>query len=400
MLRKLSRQFQKEICPYCFEYFYIKDTPFRCSSPPSRCAPELDKVYQATWEDSRPMGKVIAPLGKFSDRFTSSIRCKDCNNQSHKRICPHCHTELPHTTGQFKNYIFAVIGAKNSGKSHYIAVLIEQIKKRIGPNMSLLLTAENDFTIKRYADGFYDPIFNKGEVIDVTKSATVDRSVQRPMVYGIRINGDSLFQKNIIKKYVTLVFFDTAGEDLNDEDTMSTVNKYIYRADGIILLIDPLQLRSVRKSLPNGTPLPDMWAETSDILNRTTRLIEKGRNLKPIDKIKTPLAIAFSKLDAVLPLIDAQFQLHRSANHDTGFDNDDFVAIHSEMLSLLASWGGQDIIQLAQSRYTKYGFFGLSALGCNPHDTHKIPSVLPNRVEDPFLWLLANNGIIKKVKHS
>lgn len=400
MLRRLSGQLRKEICPYCFEYFYIKDTPFRCSNIPSRCPSMLDIVYKEKWGDSTPMGMVITPLGKINDGFNSSMVCPVCHSRSDKRICPHCHADLPHTTGKFKNYVFAVIGAKDSGKSHYIAVLIDQIKRRIGPNMKLLLTAENDFTIDRYTKSFYDPIFNKGETIYATKSATVDHSVQRPMVYGIRIHGDGLFKKNIIKKYITLVFFDTAGEDLNDENTMSTVNKYIYRADGIILLIDPLQLKSVREHLPGGTPLPSMWTETSEILNRATRLIEKGRNLEPTDKIDTPLAIAFSKFDAVLPLIDAQFQLHHSANHDSGFDNDDFVAIHSEMLSLLAKWGGQDIIQLAQARYTKHGFFGLSALGCNPHDTQKIPSVLPNRVEDPFLWLLANNDIIKNVKHS
>lgn len=400
MLRKITSKFQKEICPYCFEYFLIKDTPFRCSSPASRCTPVLDKIYETAWEDSRPMGKVLSRDGKFIDRFINSIRCKGCCHTSHKRICPHCHMELPHTTGQYKNYIFAVIGAKDSGKSHYIAVLIDQIKRRIGPNMGLLLAAENDFTISRYANAFYTPIFKDRKVIDTTKSATVDRSVQRPMVYSIRLTEDGLFQKNKIKKYVTLVFFDTAGEDLNKEDTMSTVNKYIYRSDGIILLIDPLQLLTVRQLLPENTPLPDVWAETSDILNRTTRLIEKGCNLNPTDKVKIPLAIAFSKFDAVLPLIDPQFQLHASANHDAGFDNDDFEAVNSEMLSLLDRWNGQDIIQLAQTRYTKYGFFGLSALGCNPHSTSKIPSVVPNRVEDPFLWLLAKNGIIKKVRHS
>ena len=400
MLRQITSQFQKELCPYCFEYFYIKDTPFRCSSPPSRCAPEADKIYESAWEDSRPMGRVLKPTGKFKDRLRRSTRCKDCGHKSHKRICPHCHMELPHATGQFKNYIFAVIGAKNSGKSHYIAVLIDQIKRRIGPNMGLLLSEENDYTIKRYSNAFYTPIFNDRIVIQTTKSATVDRSVERPMIFSIRLTGNGLFQNNKIKKYVTLVFFDTAGEDLNDLDTMSTVNKYIYRSDGIILLIDPLQLKTVRKLLPNDTPLPQVWAGTSNILNRTTRLIEKGRIMKPTEKITIPLAISFSKFDAVMPLIDPQFQLHSSANHDAGFDNDDFEAINSEMLSLLDRWNGQDIIHLAQTRYKKCGFFGLSALGCNPHDTAKVPSVQPSRVEDPFLWLLANNGIIKTVKHS
>jgi hypothetical protein len=342
---------------------------------------------------------VLKPSGKFKDRFKQSRRCGSCGHQSHKRICPHCHSDLPHTTGQFKNYIFAVIGAKEAGKSHYIAVLINQLRKQIGPNMDMLLEPMNDETIKRYRNDFYNPVYNEGKVIKATDTALADRSVQQPLVYSITFSGKSLLGNNRIKKAFILVFFDTAGEDLNDEDVMSTVNKYIYRSDGVVLLIDPLQLQSVRHQMSNGTALPHVNTETADILNRTTRLIEKGRELKPTDKIKTPLAIAFSKFDAVLPLIDPQFQLHASANHEKGYDIGDFEAINSEMMSLLDQWNGQDIIQLAQTRYTKYGFFGLSALGCNPHGTNDIPSVLPRRVEDPFLWLLAQNRIIKKVQH-
>lgn len=399
MWRKITSQFQKEICPYCFEYFHIKDTPFRCSSPPSRCPPAPDKIYQSAWADSLPLGKVLNPTGNFKDRFKQSHRCESCGHQSRKRICPHCHSDLPHTTGQFKNYIFAVIGAKEAGKSHYIAVLINLLRKQIGPNMDMLLEPMNDKTIDRYQKDFYNPVYDDGKVIEATHSALADRNIQQPLIYSITFSGKSLLGNNRIKKAFVLVFFDTAGEDLNDEDVMSTVNKYIYRSDGIVLLIDPLQILSVRDQVPNDTALPERNAETADILNRTTRLIETGCELKPTDKIKTPLAIAFSKFDAVSPLIDPQFQLHASANHEKGFDIGDFDAINSEMMSLLEQWNGQDIIQLAKTRYTKYGFFGLSALGCNPHKTSEIPGVIPRRVEDPFLWLLAQNRIIKKVQH-
>jgi len=398
MWRKITNQFHKEICPYCFEYFYIKDTPFRCSSPPSRCAPEPDTVYQSVWADSRPIGKVLKPTGNIKERFSQSRRCGSCGHQSHKRLCPHCHSELPHTTGQFKNYIFAVIGAKEAGKSHYIAVLINQIRKQLGPDMNMLLEPMNDETIRRYRNDFYNPVYNDKKIIETTKSAVADRSVQQPLVYSITFSGKGWFGNDRIKNAFILVFFDTAGEDLNDEDVMSTVNKYIYRSNGIILLIDPLQLLTVRDKLSNGTALPKVNTETADILNRTTRLIEKGHELKPTDKLKTPLAISFSKFDAVLPLIDPQFQLQAAANHENGFDIDDFEAINSEMMSLLDKWNGQDIIQLTQTRYVKYGFFGLSALGCNPHNTRKIDRVVPHRVEDPFLWLLAQNKIIKKVQ--
>lgn len=385
---------RRELCPYCFEFFLLRDTPFRCTSPMARCAPLLDPVLKRLWNDSRPVGKVLAAQGSF----TREMRCADCGHESRKRLCPECHSDLPHTTGDYKNYIFAVIGAKEAGKSHYLAVLIDQIKKRLGPSMNMLLEAMNDDTIQRYRSEFYDPVFKDGRIIQATVSALADRKVQRPLVYSLTLTGKSLFGGERIRDAVVLVFFDTAGEDLNDEDVMSTVNKYIYRSDGILLLIDPLQLPQVRARLTSGAALPSVNTETADIMTRTTRLVQKGRNLKVTDRITIPLAIAFSKFDAVKQLVDDQFQLNAAARHDGGFDMLDFQAINGEMMALLDEWGGQELVHQVRTRYAKYGFFGLSALGCNPHGTNKIPRVLPRRVEDPFLWLLAENRLIRTMK--
>ncbi len=395
MFYQLAANFRKEICPYCFEPYRLKSTPFRCASPAGRCKQEPDEVRRKVWHDSTPMGRVL-PAG---DRFVEHCRCSACHQVSRKRLCPHCHMEMPHTTGRFRNLIFAVIGAKEAGKSHYLAVLIDQIRKHVGPALDILLEPLNDSTIKRYREDFYEPIFRRGKVIDVTRSALADRRVQMPLVYSLTLSGKGLFGRRRIKGVVTLVFFDTAGEDLNDEDTMSTVNKYIYRSDGIILLLDPLQLARVRDQLNGSIPLPAQNTETSDIITRTTKLILAGRELKADAMVSTPLAVAFSKFDAVEPLVDSQLQLHAEPNHFAGYDHADFDAVNAEMQSLLMEWDDQTILQQVMTRYKRFGYFGLSALGCNPQADRKIPRVLPRRVEDPFLWLLHEHGLVPSVKN-
>jgi len=322
-------------------------------------------------------------------------RCPACGQASRRRLCPHCHMDLPQTTGQFRRLIFAVIGAKEAGKSHYLAILIEQIRKVVGPALGVLLEPLNDQTIRRYREEFYEPVFRRGTVIHGTVSALVDRRVQMPLVYTLTLEGKGLFGRRRIRGVVTLVFFDTAGEDLDDEDTMATVNKYIYRSDGIILLLDPLQLPKVRDRLAATTPLPARIGEAADIVSRTTRLILAGRQLPPGAMIPTPLAVAFSKLDAVEPLIDPQLQLNAGADHHRGFDSADFQAVNAEMQALLAEWEGEVIPQQVRARYRSFGFFGLTALGCNPHGDQRIPRILPRRVEDPFLWLLHHHRLIK-----
>lgn len=336
------------------------------------------------------MGRVLPTEGGFRREH----RCAACGQVSRKRLCPQCHMDLPHTTGQFRNLIFSVIGAKDAGKSHYLAVLIEQIRKHAGPDLGMLLEPLNDHTIRRYREDFYEPVFRRGTAIPGTVSALADRKVQIPLVYTLTFLGKDLFGRRAIKGLVTLVFFDTAGEDLNEEDRMNTVNKYIYRSDGIILLLDPLQLNRVRDHLNGSVHLPPRNAETADIVTRVTKLIRDGRGLPATARIPTPLAVAFSKFDAVEVLIDPQFQLRSDPDHRSGFDLADFHAVSAEMHALLAEWDGKVLRDQVEGFYEKFGFFGLTALGCNPLADKKIPRVLPRRVEDPFLWLLHHHGLL------
>ena len=396
MIDALKASFQKEVCPYCFEPYRLKDTPFRCASPAARCTPERDDVRAKMWEDNAPLGRVLPADGKFHEES----RCPVCSQLSRKRLCPACHMELPHTTGKFRNLIFAVIGAKEAGKSHYLAVLIEQIRKSVGPANDMLLTPLDDATIRRYRNDFYDPLYRQGTVIRGTVSALADRRVQVPLVYTLTFSGKDLFGRRCIKGLVTLVFFDTAGEDLDDQDTINTVNKYIYRSDGIILLLDPLQLDRVRDRLDGSVPLPSRNTDTADIVARVTHLIQQGRKLPADAKIPTPIAVAFSKFDAVEPLVDPQMQLNAESNHLGGYDLADFNAINSEMQALLAEWDGNVIQQQVRDLYKRFGFFGLTALGCNPQGDKKVPRVLPRRVEDPFLWLLHCHGLIPTARRA
>jgi hypothetical protein len=386
----------KELCPYCFEYFFLHETPFRCSSPQSICAWEEDKIYTKYWQDTRKKGRVLENKEQKNLKF---MICDKCNQKTYKRLCPHCHKELPPFIGEVKNNIFAVVGGIGSGKSHYISVLINQLQNELGPKMNFLLNPIDDETRTKYRTDFYNPIYEKHEVIPKTDSAISDIKVKLPLIYELSFTEDTMFEKNKIVNCVTLVFFDTAGEDLNSEDTMALVNKYIYRSNGIILLIDPLQISEVQNNLRGKVPLPIKSTTSNfDIFSRITQLIEKGQNLDVKDKINIPLAISFTKLDALDSLISDEYQIKQNSNHLDGYDEDDINAINSEMKSLLSKWNENSLIQLAETKYKNYAFFGLSALGCNPHKDNKISKVNPIRIEDPFLWLLKTNNLIKGKK--
>ena len=71
------------------------------------------------------------------------------------------------------------------------------------------------------------------------------------------------------------------------------------------------------------------------------------------------------------------------------------------MKSLLQKWGEKSFIQYLETEYKTFKFFGISALGAKPIEKPngiKIISqeIKPRRVEDPLLWLLKVNKLIKE----
>jgi hypothetical protein len=396
------------ICPFCFNKSDLYQVKFRCSNDPMHCPPEPDTIYSTfrRLHSPKPLAKVIhipAPttnMGKLQSlKMPREAVCPHCNEKTSIRICPNCHSELPYTIGDYKDLIFAVIGAKEAGKSHYISVLIDKIMNEVGEWFDSNLQPLDDETIKRYREDFYNPVFRRGETIMATRSGRADTSVKVPLIYTLSFMRKALLKKKKIRDVATIVFFDTAGEDLDAENTIITENKYIYNSSGIILLLDPLQLPNVRAQLPPGASLPSENTEIIDIIPRIAKLIRKAQKLKQDQLIDIPIALTFSKIDAIDALLDPSSSLKFSGKHTGSFNTGDFQSVNSEVEALVREWKGVDLLQQLRHNFENYAFFGMTALGCNPHGSQKIHSLRPHRVEDPFLWLLKQHKLITVSNH-
>ncbi|MBC8061339.1 MAG: hypothetical protein H7Y18_11845 [Clostridiaceae bacterium] len=382
------------ICPFCFTKHNLSEIGFICKN---------DKANKDGDICVNAKAQRLIPHESEINKITKSIKCDVCGEIVTTKVCPTCRAELPYTIGEYEDLIFAVIGAKEAGKSHYIAVLIDKIMNEIGLAFNCSLQAIDDATIKRYRNDFYYPVFRNNQVIKVTRSAKADDNVSKPLIYTLSFKEDSRISKllkgNNIKNVVTIAFFDTAGEDLNSEDTMKTVNKYIYNSSGIIFLLDPLQLPIVRESISKDIVLPQQNAEIEDIFSRTANLIRKANGISMNKEIKIPVAVAFSKIDAVEELLGKSCCINYPSKHvEAGeFVLADFEDVNNTMESLVKQWGGVNFTNQLSANFKEYAYFGLTSLGCNP-ESNKINKLRPHRVEDPFLWLLWKHKLIKVQK--
>lgn len=389
------------ICPYCFERRKISEVQFRCTN--RRCK-DFDDVEITRYENGNlnlpKQGKrTFTPAG----RLKTSADCPECGNKTYKRICPACHNELPDSTLDGEDMIISIVGGRASGKSHFVGVLIEELIKRIAPAFGGAMEGFAD-SYTRWQTGFYKHLYMDGVKLELTRSSLQgpDNGAYRPLIFKLKLPEKKLFGSGI--KSFTFVFFDTAGEDLNDEDTMSTVNKYICKSAGIIFLLDPVQIGAVANQLDQAVAQRAAaidWraaSQSDDIMTRVSRLIRNDRGLKDGDKIDTPVAAVFSKFDVIEPLVPAGCVIRDVSPHCSlgRFDLTDSHNVNGEVQGLLDAWDASAFTSQLSANYNTYSYFAVSALGLNNNPTAdgRISRPRPHRIEDPVLWLLKENKVI------
>lgn len=376
--------FRKTVtCPMCFEKINVWQIGFRCEE--ALCGGD---VFFRNKKDVPFLERI--GLKPSPRRLNHS-----CGKGTSVRVCPACKQEIPSSVDDLSDLNIAIIGAKESGKSHFVALLIHRIKE-LYADFGWNLIPLNEATIERYDREFHRPLFVDKQTINTTASA---RNGATPLLYSLRL-GKGLFTKRIM-----LVFFDAAGEDLENASNLKYINKYIYNASGVICLLDPLQLEVVRENLlSNGhsrDELPQRNAETGTIIGRVVRMIHDNKKLGN-RKINVPLAVAFSKMDFVRDagenarsVFDA---LYQESRHKGTFCKAEFDNIDGLMRSWVAEVDDSAEILQDSTEFINTGFFGFSALGCNPKDQKLEKRPQPFRVEDPFLWILSLNGLVRTTK--
>lgn len=399
---------QTFICPFCFEEHKISDVQFRCTNRRCKDVEDIELTRYENGDISIPkMGKPTFKVQTRGFTIPKSAKCPECGSSTYAVVCPSCHNKLPESTLLGKDMIISVVGSRDTGKSHFVGVIINELIERISVKFGGAMEGFDD-TMARYKAGAYQKLYMDMQKLDLTKSSVqdVNNGAYRPLIFTLKLKHKGLFKEQIDS--FTLVFFDTAGEDLNDEDTMSTVNKYICKSAGIIFLLDPMQFPAVRNQLDENIVSRASsvdWKQATrsdDIMSRVSKLIRNDKKMKSETKINIPVAAVFSKFDAIAPLIPEGSTILETSPHcnEKVFDMADWHNVDNEIRSLLVEWGAESFISQVDVNYTNYSYFAVSALGMdnNPREDRRIDRPRPHRIEDPLLWILKENGVIKSSK--
>ena len=393
------------VCPHCFNKFSPDSVVFRAAhykeEDEEYCLQEDAKLnsYLEKFglEGSEEMEAVIYPKlfpeenKQYVDDVLISIRDK-YNIETKKRLCPYCHNELPYSAGRAPSNIIAIIGASQVGKSVYMASLIHTLETVTAHKFDAACLPISAETSRRFRAQYQDPLFAQNLLIESTQK----ERKQEPFIYQFKFKDPS-------KAPLSLVFFDVAGEGMVEEDYLELYANHIKNAEGILFLVDPLQLSTIRNKilLSQGNSSGDFTSQYQESRDVVVTLGENFIGSKEDGRTSIPTAIVVTKSDMLEKLAqedDAYLKpnsnVFQNYVHKGYFNIDEYENINGEVKRFIEQVD-LAFLDAVEVHFKNVGYFAVSSLGQNPVDGRLEGVIQPMRVDEPFLWLLYKLGYIE-----
>jgi hypothetical protein len=391
-------------CPFCFRKIDSSRLAYQCAGRGNvECKKGEDEArvkltgsrletYPTFLPDSK--GGVISGGNR-----NGSTACPTCGGPARRRACPECHTALPIDFVDSKSPMIGLVGAKGSGKTVLMTVLVKQLREVVGLRFGadIRIATDNPDGLSDYQASREIPLYSNRTLPRGTEQqGTGARQRSTPIVLRWRQETARMIRGQALQSTV-LSFVDTAGEDLNELETAFTL-EYLSVCDALMITLDPFALPGARAQLN----LPEQAIQVGDdvpldVVSRITELLRTEHKIKAKKRIKLPVAIVFTKIDAFYPSLDRQNPIMAKPPAVPAYQEDDGRTVHEHMLALMHEWNAADIDTHMRLNYTDYRYFGVSGLGAEPDYATGVVApggVQPHRVEDPVLWLLSKTKTV------
>ncbi|NDK90764.1 hypothetical protein GYA93_14405 [Gordonia desulfuricans] len=312
----------------------------------------------------------------------------------HVEVCVTCHYTLPPMWRYGEATCVAMAGARYTGKTVFIAVLIKQLQQYTERFHREVIPADDE-TANRYSAIYETPLFVERGIVQATPSAASE--AHHPLIFDLGV-WDGL------KRF--LVIRDVAGEDLEEAKVAGPAWEFFSRADAVFFLFDPLRVEDVSDQLRDLIPDSSrVGGDPRDVLRVVMRLISGGN---------PRLGVILSKFDALQELSRVknsawgQVMGHPGAafNRDPSlvnrsYDETDGQLLDAEVRSLLQRLrAGPSLLNMVDpvtGQQYHHRFFAVSALGESPEGERLHPNgISPFRCMDPIRWVLADRHVLQE----
>lgn len=395
---KIRPDYYPIVCPHCFIKFDPEEVVFRAAhhkeNDPEYALQEDDALdrYRSKFnlDSVGEVEAVISPVTIpeenkiYSDHVLVGLTDKH-GVQTRRRLCPNCHNELQISAGKVPSNIISIVGATSVGKSVYMTSLIHTLQHVTASNFNAACIPMNAELSRRFRTYYEDPIFEQGVMLGATQKI----EKMEPFIFNFVFKDESVAP-------LTLVFFDVAGEGMTDRQYMDIYASHIQNSSGILFMVDPLQIKTIRERLMLGLgedsgDLAPRHAEPRDVI---ITMFENFIGHQDRSKTSIPTAIVLTKSDMLKHLkeedgdyINTNSNVFRNVVHAGYLNLEEFNNINGEIRRFIEKVD-RPFKDAVDVYFDNAAYFAVSALGSNPVNKRVEGVVTPIRVDEPFVWLL------------
>lgn len=361
------------LCPHCYRLFPYERIRVKCTS--GRCSDVLDTKGR---RGPRRMDPGREKLWAGRGRLGLDKPCPYCEETGRLvPACPNCWHVLDREIGRVEDRMIAVLGARQAGKSHFLAALLHLLlESKVGDGAwTVEIEPEMWKTAQRE---LLRPLFRELRELNTT---VIGSQLEIRLVLTHREDG----------RRVLLRFHDLSGEAMADPARLARVD-FLRYASGVILLADPLAFE------PRGRFKSSFHHEPTclEILETYRGVLESaprraGQEELPLLPRQKFLAVAVTKADLVLHGQHGFWQPSEDSAHLAR----GFWAARQEESARAASWLRERLDDPATfddtaGLFADVSYFFVSSYGYvhKPHTGALTKPPEPLRVHEPVFALL------------
>ncbi|MDR0908307.1 MAG: hypothetical protein LBM77_00945 [Spirochaetaceae bacterium] len=317
---------------------------------------------------------------------------KAIEKRDSRLYCVKCNEELPADMLETPNLIFSIVGVKGAGKTNYITAMLEEMINN-SDKLHLVSSPQNHET-KTVHHNNARLLYDSHQKLQATEPGEL-----RPQIWRVKnLNRSSKYKVETN----TFTIFDGSGKDHHDLGIDSVNCKYITASDAIMLIFDPIILKSVRDRVSKDIfkkSVADIndteYKNSAEVVNNVAAYIKAIFGLPANQKVKIPVAVIFTKMDALAEDFTDCMILQKSPHSEKGvFQHIDSGAVETDIKAWLASHNENSFIDAIEADFARHAYFGVSSYGIDLENKSELDAVRPHRILDPILWLFTQKGFI------
>jgi hypothetical protein len=303
-------------CPHCWYEFPTDQILFISESPDLLGDSKLGDIEQLRFVPYR-----FDLDGTALD--SHGVKC-------YKLACPNCHLQIPRSLLNMSCFFISIAGAPASGKSYFFASMVWQLRKTMTRDFCMNFTDADPVMNKRIREyetkqfmGGHDPnqpvVIEKTDIQgDIYNNTLIDghlTSLAQPFSFTISPLPTYPFPKQAERIAQTVCMYDNAGESFlpGADHVTQPVTRHLATSDAILFLFDPTQDLRFKHACKQPVNDPQMnpslggdvrksEVNQSTVLTEMITRIKSHAHVSANEKIKVPIIIVLTKLDAWLQL--------------------------------------------------------------------------------------------------